>query len=256
MNYKTLYYKTEGKAGIITVNRPKAMNALNSLFFKEFNEVLDNVEEDKDLRTLIITGEGKAFVAGADISEMKGMSIAEAEDFSATGQNSFKRLENLEIPVIAAVNGFALGGGCELALACDIRIAGEYAKFGLPEVSLGLIPGYAGTQRISRIAGLSDALFLTTTGDMVDANYAEKIRLVQKVVKNEDLMQEAIKIAKSIAAKGKNAVSKAKQVVRKGYNSDFEESVLIERNEFSKLFNTEEMKEGVTAFMEKRKPNW
>jgi len=240
---------------IVTISRPEAMNALNTRFFQEMNSLLDIYEKMDDLRVMIITGEGKAFVAGADIAEMKNMTQDEGSGFSAFGQRTFDRLENMSFPVIAAVNGFALGGGCELTMACDFRIAGTKAKFGQPEVNLGLIPGYAGTQRMTRLAGLGNALYLLMTAEMITADDALKIGLVQKVVEQENLMEVALKIAKNIASKGPQAVRKVKAVARKGFNMSFIDGSALETKEFGSLFGNE-ASEGMAAFLEKRKPNW
>ena len=198
--------KVEKAGGIatLTISRPSALNALNSQFFTEFNYLLDTLKKDDELRVLIITGEGKAFVAGADIAEMQGMKQKEGYDFSKVGQETFSRLDNCEFVVIAAVNGFALGGGCELTMACDFRIASTKAKFGMPEVSLGLIPGYGGTQRLSRLVGLGNALYLTLSGQLVDATEALRIGLVQKLSEPENLLQETKEIAQKIMGQGPN----------------------------------------------------
>lgn len=256
MEYSTLEFAISDKAAEIVINRPKSLNALNSTVFKELNLVLDIVEGNDQLRSLIITGNGKAFVAGADISEMSDMNADQAYIFAKTGHDTFNRLADLKIPVIAAVNGFALGGGCELSMACDIRIANTYAKFGQPEVNLGLIPGYCGTQRLSRIVGLNNALHLLLTADMINATEALRLGLVQKVVEAEELMTEARKIASKIASKGKVSIEKVKKVTTKGMNMSFVDASKLEIEEFAKLFGKEESKEGMTAFLEKRKPNW
>jgi enoyl-CoA hydratase len=205
---------------------------------------------------VIITGVEKSFIAGADIAEMSGMNAMQAKEFARKGQKTLSRIENLRYPVIAAVNGFALGGGCELAMACDFRIASAKAKFGQPEVSLGLIPGYAGSQRLPRIAGISNALYMLMTGDMIDAAEAMRIGLVQKVVEPEQLLEEAKAVAGRIISKGTLAVRKVKQVTRKGINMDFEQACAMEADEFSDLFGNGESGEGMKAFLEKRKPNW
>ncbi|HPX75892.1 MAG TPA: enoyl-CoA hydratase-related protein [Bacteroidales bacterium] len=256
MEYKNIEFKIDGTTAQITMNRPEALNALNSKVFVELNSALDEIEKNNNLRALIITGSGKAFVAGADIAEMSEMNEGQAFEFAKTGHNTFNRVANLKIPVIAAINGFALGGGCEFAMACDIRIANTFAKFGQPEVNLGLIPGYCGTQRLSRIVGLSNALNLLLTADMIDANEALRLGFVQKITEPEELLNEAHKLASKIASKGKLAVEKAKEVTVKGINMSCEAASELEIKEFSKLFGKPESKEGMTAFLEKRKPNW
>ena len=253
MEYTQLKITIQDGIAIIVNNRPDKLNALNTTFFKELNYFLDNLS--KEVRILVITGEGKAFVAGADISEMAGKNPKEAEAFSILGQKTFDRLEQLDLPVIAAVNGFALGGGCELAMACDIRIASNLAKFGQPEVNLGIIPGYAGTQRLSRLIGLGNALFYTMTADAISAEEALRMGLVQKIVDAENLIPQTIEIANKILAKGPNAIIKAKKVIRQGLNSSFEDGCKLEALHFGELFATDAI-EGMKAFMEKRKPNW
>jgi len=255
MDYTNLKTKTDAGIAIVTISRPEALNALNSTFFKEFNAYLDSIANAKSIKALIITGDGKAFIAGADIAEMKNMSKEEGYQFSKTGQNTFLRLENLNIPVIAAVNGYALGGGCELALACDFRLANNFAKFGLPEPSLGLIPGYGGTQRLSRLAGLGNALFLSLTGQMIDSAEALRMGIVQKVVEAGELINEAITIAKKIIIHGPNAIVALKKVIREGKQLDLAKAYDLESQEFSKLFESDGP-EGMKAFLEKRKPNW
>jgi len=256
MDYEILKLAVDHGIAVLTISRPQAMNALNSRFLYEMNELLNDLEKRNDLRVLIITGEGKAFVAGADIAEMSKMNAEQGKQFSQKGQNTFSRIENLPIPVIAAVNGFALGGGCELAMACDIRVASKLAKFGQPEVSLGLTPGYAGTQRLPRQIGVSNALLLLLTADMITADEAFRLGLVQKVTEPEQLMTEAVAIATKIAAKGPIAVRKTKEATRKGMRTDFNSACNIEAEEFGKLFGNGESGEGMDAFLEKRKPNW
>jgi enoyl-CoA hydratase len=256
MEYKNLKVEISEGVALITINRPAAMNSLNSTFFAEFNDLLNSVGKDDTIRVLVITGEGKAFVAGADIAEMVNMNFDQACSFSQMGQKTFLRLEKMEIPVIAAVNGFALGGGFELAMACDFRIASSSAKFGQPEVNLGLIPGYAGTQRLSRIAGMGNALFLILTGEMITAEEALRTGLVQKVVSPETLMEEVMKIARKIASNGSHAIRKAKEIIRKGLEITLQEGSNMEAEAFSSLFDYPSTKEGMMAFLEKRKPNW
>ncbi len=256
MEYKTLKFNIADNIATITLCRPESLNALNSLFFTEMEHLISSLKGYKDVKVLIITGEGKAFVAGADISEMANMTSEEGFNFSKKGQSVFRSLELLDIPVIAAVNGFALGGGCEFAMSCDFRIANNKAKFGQPEVNLGLIPGYAGTQRLSRLVGLGDALYLLMTADMISADEALRLGLVQKVVEPEQLMPVVLEIAKKIASKGSMAVKNVKITTRKGYNSEFEAGCAMESEYFGKSFGNGESGEGMKAFLEKRQPNW
>jgi len=256
MEFSTLKFEQQNKTGILTINRPYALNALNSEFFKEINLFLNELEKLEDLRVLIITGEGKAFVAGADISEMSNFNSIQGKEFAIKGQKTFSRIENLEIPVIAAINGFALGGGMELSMSCDIRIASTKAKMGQPEVNLGLIPGYAGTQRLSRLVSMGDALYLLMSAEIISAQQAYEMRLVQKVVEPEELMNEALKLANQIAGRGKNAVKLVKQVTRAGIKMPFNEGEILEAEKFGSMFDTAETKEGISAFLEKRSPKW
>ncbi|MFZ4401617.1 MAG: enoyl-CoA hydratase-related protein [Bacteroidales bacterium] len=246
---------SEGIA-FLTISRPEALNALNSLVFFEIDRYLSLIENLPEVKVLIITGEGKSFVAGADIAEMSNMNKVQGLEFSMKGQKVFRHLETLRIPVIAAINGFALGGGCELAMSCDFRIASNKAKFGQPEVNLGLIPGYAGTQRLSRLAGMGNALHLLMTADIISADEALRIGLVQKVVEAEDLMNVVVEIAQKIALKGKKAIENVKYVTRNGYNLPFDSGCELEANYFGNSFGNGESGEGMKAFLEKRKPNW
>ncbi len=255
MEYQILKPAREGNIALVTISRPQALNALNSSFFNEMDHYIDSVSKEADVRALIITGEGKAFVAGADIAEMVNMSGDEARAFSRRGQEVFNKISSLPFPVIAAVNGFALGGGLELAMSCDIRIASSNAKFGQPEVELGLIPGYAGTQRLPRLTNLSDALWLLTSAERIDAATALQMRLVQKVTEPELLMDEALKLAGMIAAQGPMAVRLAKAVTRAGIEVAFSDGEAMECKHFGDPFGTEGT-EGMKAFLEKRKPNW
>ncbi len=251
--YSLIKISEKDGIGLVTISRPDAMNALNSEFFREFKDYLSNLSSD--VKAMIITGEGKAFVAGADIAEMVEMNPDQALKFSRTGQEVFMMLQQLEIPVIAAVNGYALGGGCELAMACDIRLAGNKAKFGQPEVSLGLIPGYGGTQRMPRLVGLGNALYYLMTGDYMNAEEALRIGLVQKVVETEDLLNEARTLAEKIISRGPLAVEKVKRVARDGLELNLLAGSELEKNEFASLFGNEGT-EGMRAFLEKRKPEW
>jgi len=256
MEFKILKLEVTNKIALITISRPQALNALNSDFFAEMDEMLNQISADKEVRAIIITGEGKAFVAGADIAEMSNMNSEQGKAFSKKGQDVFERFGNMDIPVIAAVNGFALGGGCELAMSCDIRIASTFAKFGQPEVNLGLIPGYAGTQRLSRLVGLSNALYLLMTADIINAEEAFRLGLVQKVVEPDKLIEEAINVANKIGAKGKIAIKMVKEVAINGSMLNFNLACELESKEFGNLFGNGESSEGMNAFLEKRKPNW
>jgi len=254
-NYQILKVDVQERIAVLTISRPEAMNALNSLFFDEMEGFLTKLPDQPDIRLLIITGEGKAFVAGADIAEMADMTQSEGLAFSKRGQTVFRMIEELEIPVIAAVNGFALGGGCELAMSCDIRVASAKAKFGQPEVNLGLTPGYAGTQRLSRLVGKGDAMLMLLSGDHISADEALRIGLVQWVTEPEELMDKVVDLAKKIVSKGPLAVKKVKKAIRAGLESTFETGCDLESQEFSSLFEGEG-KEGMKAFLEKRPPKW
>ena len=257
MEYNILKIEISEGIALVTINRPEALNALNTRFFQEMDDVINTISANSDVKVMVITGAGKAFVAGADIAEMVNKNMAEGTTFSKTGQNTFRSLEKMEIPVIAAINGFALGGGLELAMGCDFRIASTKAKFGQPEVSLGLIPGYAATQRLSRLVGLGDALYLLTSAEMIGAEDALRIGLVQKVVEPEALMEEVMKIARTIAKKGPQAVKKVKAVTREGLLTNFEKGCELEAEQFGSLFGTNSQgEEGMKAFLEKRKPEW
>lgn len=257
MEYEVIKFEISENIALVTINRPNAMNALNTRVFNEVDDVVAKIAADPELRAMIITGEGKAFVAGADIAEMVNKTKEEGSAFSRLGQNTFKSLEKLEIPVIAAINGFALGGGLEFALACDFRIASAKAKFGQPEVNLGLIPGYAATQRLSRLVGMADALFLLTTAEMIGTEDALRIGLIQRIVEPENLMEECMKIAKTIASKGPKAVSKVKRVTRASWLMNFEDGCEYESQQFGSLFGKgSQGEEGMKAFLEKRKPDW
>lgn len=251
---ENIKFEKDGNIGIITISRPKALNALNFKTLEELNEVLDIVEKDEEIYVLLIRGDGeKAFVAGADIAEMKDMNPKEAREFSIMGNKVFRRIENLKIPTIAVINGYALGGGCELALSCDIRIASENAKLGQPEVGLGITPGFGGTQRLSRVVGLAKAKEMIFTGDMIDANEAFRIGLVNRVVKKEELMDEALNMAKKIAGNAPFAINLAKASINRGYQADIDTALMYEVEVFAQCFATEDQKDAMTAFLEKRK---
>ena len=255
INENVLVVKKDGLA-IFKFNRPEILNALNTEILLELNEKLDVVINDKEVCVVVITGIGKAFVAGADISEMRGKTPDEARKFANLGLKVFRKIELMEKPTIAAVNGFALGGGCELAMSCDIRIASEKAKFGQPEVGLGIIPGFAGTQRLSRLVGIAKAKELIFTANIINAAESEKIGLVNKIVSPEILMDEAITLATKIASNAQIAVRYSKTSINRGYETDIETGMEMEKQLFSLCFATSDQTEGMTAFLEKRKPNF
>ena len=252
--FKTLLFENQDGLGILTMNRPAALNALNAETMEELLELLSAIKADPTVKVLIITGAEKSFVAGADIKEMLPMTAAEGQAWGRLGQSVFSLIENLPQAVIAAINGFALGGGCELAMACDIRIASEKAKFGQPEVSLGIIPGFCGTQRLPRLVGKGIAKELTYTGDMIDAQEALRIGLVNKVTTPEELMPTAKAMAGRNMQKGLFAVQMAKVAINNGMNTDLETGSVLEATLFGVTCATEDKKEGMTAFVEKRKP--
>ncbi len=256
MNWSSLLFKKEGHIGLLSINRPEALNALNSTLLEELSQAIDMVEKDPDIHVLILTGEGRAFVAGADINEMKHMSPMEARVFAEKGMSLFRKIELMEKPVIAAVNGFALGGGCELSMCTDIRIASEKAKFGQPEVGLGITPGFAGTQRLARLIGSGRAKELIFTCDIIDAAEAYRIGLVNKVVPVEELMYASIEMANKILQKSQLAVRYAKTAINRGIETDLETGMIIEKDLFGLCFATEDQKEGMGAFLEKRTPNY
>lgn len=253
MGYENVVFEKHGHIATMAFNRPDVLNALNSDVIKEVDSVLDEVIENEDIYVLVITGYGKAFVAGADIAEMSSMTPVEARRFAELGLNTFRRLELMEKPVIAAINGFALGGGCELSISCDIRIASEKAKFGQPEVGLGITPGFGGTQRLSRLVGVAKAKELIFTGNMINAAEAEKIGLVNKVVPHEELMVEALTLAEKIAGNAQKAVAYSKSAINRGSETDIETGMVVEKDLFGLCFSTEDQKEGMSAFIGKRK---
>jgi enoyl-CoA hydratase len=253
MDLENILWRVEDGVGIATLNRPKALNALNSATIAALGKLLDAVDADRSLRALILTGSGeKAFVAGADIAEMAGLSALEARRFAERGERTLARLEALTIPTIAAVNGFALGGGCELAMACDLVYASERARFGQPEVNLGLIPGFGGTQRMARRVGPARALEIILTGEMIDAAKAKEIGLALEVLPAEQLLPHAIQIARKIASRAPAAVALAKRTLHAGLAVDTATAGELERQAFSLLFGTEDTREGLKAFVEKR----
>ncbi len=246
-------YDVEGMVGIITIDRPKAMNALNSDVLKELGSAVDAVDLDA-VRVLIITGGGeKSFVAGADIGEMKDLSKSEGEEFGKRGNDVFRKIETLPIPVIAAVNGYALGGGCELSMACDIRLCSENALFGQPETGLGITPGFGGTQRLSRIVGVGIAKELIYGAANIKADEAFRIGLVNHVYPAEELMDNAKKLANKIANNAPIAVRNAKKAINDGIDQPMDEAIVTEEKLFGDCFETHDQAEGMGAFIEKRK---
>ena len=257
MEYENLLLSVEDKIGILTINRTKALNALNMATLKEIQLAIQEIRENPSVRVLIITGAGeRAFVAGADIQEMVGMSSIEALNFSRLGHFTLKMIQDLDRPVIAAVNGYALGGGTEMALACDFIYASENARFGLPEVTLGIFPGFGGTQRLPRLIGKGKAKELIFTGKMITAQEAFQIGLVNAVFPQASLMEEVKKVAAQVAGNGPVGVRLAKMVVDSGFNMDLWEACSLESYAFSIGFTTEDQKEGMKAFLEKRKPSY
>lgn len=255
MSYETILLNVEKGIATITFNRPKALNALNAELLTEFSEALDEVAENRDVHVLVLTGSGdKAFVAGADITELAKLNALQAKLFAKKGHEAIGKLQGLSIPAIAAVNGFALGGGSEMALACDFIYASEAAKFGLPEITLGIIPGFGGTQRLPRLIGANMAKEMILTGKMLSAAEAKEVGMVNKVLAPEALMEETLKTAGAIAAKGRVPVRAAKQAVNSGLNVDLATGCSIEVDAFALCVASSDAKEGTTAFLEKRKP--
>jgi enoyl-CoA hydratase len=253
MVYENLLFEVREGIGFITLNRPKALNALNTALLTELGLLLDEIAVNEEVKAVIITGSGeKAFAAGADISEMQPMTAMEGRKFSANGMNAITKLETIPQPTIAAVNGFALGGGCEVVLACDIRVASTKAKFGQPEVNLGVTPGFGATQRLPRLVGAGIAKELLLTGDVIGADRAYEIGLVNHVVQPEELMDKALEIANKIASKGQLSIRMTKQGVNEGLNMDVERGLQYETELFALSFSTEDQKEGMAAFLEKR----
>ena len=255
--YENLILEIQDRVARVTISRPKVLNALNEKTVREIHAVFSSLRENADVGVVILTGAGeKAFVAGADINELAVMTPLQGEASSKLGQAALREIETLGKPVIAAINGFALGGGCELALACHMRFASENAKLGLPEVGLGIIPGYGGTQRLPRIVGLGRALELITTGNMIDAQEALRIGLVNRVFPQADLIPACEKIAQTILGKGALAIRYALDAAVRGVESDLTQGLEREAGHFGLLAATADMHEGLKAFLEKRKPNF
>ncbi|MCI8480362.1 MAG: enoyl-CoA hydratase/isomerase family protein [Oscillibacter sp.] len=254
--YQTIRYEKEGNIGIATINRPEALNALNSTVISELEQLIGEVEKDKDLGAFILTGEGRSFVAGADIGEQKPLDLTQGRKWGQRGSALMRRIEKLEIPTIAAVNGFALGGGCEIAMACDIILASEKAKFGQPEVGLGITPGFSGTQRLPRRVGIAKAKELIFSGKMIKADEAKEIGLVNAVYAPEALMDAAKEMAKSFTKNAPIAVKYSKACIDRGMQMDIDDGIALENELFAMCFATEDQKEGMGAFLEKRPANF
>ena len=249
---QTIRYEKNGGLAIAAINRPEALNALNGTVLRELSQVVAEVENDSEVRAFILTGEGRAFVAGADIGEQNALDVAGARKFSQFGSSVFRRIEKLEIPTIAAVNGFCLGGGCELAMSFDIILASEKAKFGQPEVGLGITPGFSGTQRLPRRVGVAKAKELLFSGRMITAAEAEKIGLVNAVYPAGELMNAALEMAKSFTRNAPVAIKYVKASVDRGMQMDIDGGIALENELYAMCFATEDCKEGLTAFLEKR----
>lgn len=254
MELKNVLLELEDGIMTVTINRPQVLNALNTETLKELRTAIQEAGQREEVKAVIITGAGeKSFVAGADIAQMRDLDVLEGRKMTMLGQDVFNEIENLDKPVIAAVNGYALGGGCELAMACDIRIASEKAKFGQPEVNLGIIPGFGGTQRLPRLIGKGRAKYYIFTGQMMTAQEAFNFGLVDMVVAPEELMRKAREIAKTIMAKAPVAVMMAKRAINKGLDMDLDSGIAYETEAYTTAFATRDRIEGMGAFVEKRK---
>jgi enoyl-CoA hydratase len=254
MEYNNILFEVRDGVGILTFNRPKALNALNPQTLEELGDAVERIRNDDTIRVLVLTGAGdRAFVAGADISEFAKMNVLQARLFSELGQAVFFSIERLPKPVIACVNGFALGGGCEVAMSCDFIYASDKAKFGQPEINLGIIPGFGGTQRLSRLIGRAKAKELCMTAEVIDAQQAKDLGLVAKVFPADQLIDETMKAAGALALKSPAALRSIKKVIDSGFDIDLQNACSLEAEAFGVCFGTEDMREGVSAFLEKRK---
>lgn len=252
------FVKTEMKDGVCTIilDNPKTLNALDSQLLTELGQAVNEAEANAEARVIVITGSGKSFVAGADIKAMSNLNAIEAKEFGELGAGLFRKIELLSKPVIAAVNGFALGGGCELAMACDIRLASKKAKFGQPEVGLGITPGFSGTQRLPRLVGAGKAKELIFTGEIINAETAHSIGLVEILAEPEELMEKAYELAGKIAKNSAGAVKFSKEAINRGLQVDMDTAIDIELAYFGLCFADEDQKEGMSAFLEKRSPKF
>ena len=257
MEYENLLTEQRENIALLTINRPDKMNALNDETLNELKDFFSDAKHNTSIDIVIVTGSGdKAFIAGADISELSKLDVVTAKDFCEKGQEVFNLIEKLSKPVIAAVNGFALGGGCELAMACHIRVASQNAKFGQPEVNLGIIPGYGGTQRLTRLVNSARSIEMILTGDVIGADEAYRIGLVNKVVPHEDLMNKTFELAEKISTKSQAAVRLALKAIVSANELTQNEGQILESSLFAICCGTRDFKEGTTAFLEKRKPNF
>ncbi|MGL6108004.1 enoyl-CoA hydratase-related protein [Romboutsia sp.] len=254
--FNNLICEEIGNVFFIKINREKYLNALNEEVLTELSQAVEMLNNNTETYVGVIIGQGRAFVAGADITQMKEMNSEQARKFSKMGNDIFRKIEESEKPIIAAVNGFCLGGGLELAMSCDIRIASKKAKFGQVEANLGILPGFGGSQRLSRIVGLGRAKELIFTADMIDANKAYEINLVNKVVEDEKLLDECLEMAQKIASKGQLAIRYAKCALNKGYEVDIDTGINMESYLFGLCFASEDQKEGMNAFLEKREADF
>ena len=241
----------KGHIGVITMNRPEALNALNTPMLQELEKVIDQVEADDEIYVCVLTGAGRSFVAGADIGEMSDFGAVEGKKFGDYGNSVFLKIENMTKPIIAAINGFALGGGCELSMACDIRLASEKAKFGQPEVGLGITPGFGGTQRMARICGISNAMMMILTAKTIKAEEAKAMGLVSEVYPAEELMDKAMELAETIASKAQIAVRQSKRCIRRGLQTDMYTGAAYEAEAFGVCCATEDQEGAMKAFLDK-----
>ena len=257
MSYENILFEVQEGVGLLTINRPKVMNALNPQTLEEIHQAVQSLHQAEEVRVLVVTGAGdKAFIAGADISEFPKMNPLQARLFAQKGQEVFFSIEELPIPVIACVNGYALGGGCELAMSCDFIYASDKARFGQPEINLGIIPGFGGTQRLARLIGRARTKELCMTGEQIEAQTAHTLGLVAKVFPAEELKDKTMETAKKLAGKGRVALRAVKQTVDRGVESDLKTGCSLEAEAFATSFSSQDALEGAQAFLEKRKPNF